>query len=174
VPRKNKGGGKPPQGPRVDQRELEAIAKALEAVKPDFARALGLTPEEYRRYAEQMRRHQELLEASFPPQIREFFKALERERRAKLAAEAEAAAQEAARQARRARRKGVGGRSKAMTADDITAAKAELRHHPKFHDKKEAALTHLKTWFERQGKNISRGSLQRDVVWPVLGRRKRR
>jgi hypothetical protein len=174
VPRKNKAGGKPPQGPRVDQRQLEAIAEALEAAKPDFAKAMGLSPDEFHRLWEDMRQCQKFMDAAYPPELKQQFEAMERKQRAKRAAEAEAAAQKAAKQAWRARRKGIGGRHPAMTPTEIEAAKEELRGHPELHTKKDAAIKHLQKRFEGQGKTVSRGSLQRDVIWPVLGREKRR
>jgi hypothetical protein len=122
MPGENNGGGKPPQEPPsgISQRELEAIRKAFE----DAQRAGGLSPEEFRRIKKQW----DAARASVPPNLRQRFEAAERERRAKRAAEAEAAEREAARQALRAQRKGIGGRRPAITPDEIDAARKRLRH----------------------------------------------
>jgi hypothetical protein len=40
--------------------------------------------------------------------------------------------------------------------------------------KKEAAINHLVAWFNnKRGKRVSRSAIQRDIVWPELGRTSR-
>jgi hypothetical protein len=120
--------GAGPMPPKNKRRvDVEAIAKAFEAAQHAIAKASGLSPEEFRRIEKQIRQHQEAAQAIFPSKLRQQFEAAERQRRAKVAAEAEVAAQEAARQARRARRKGVGGRRLALTPTEIEAARQRLR-----------------------------------------------
>jgi hypothetical protein len=167
MPRKSRAGGAPPQGPTP--------SKVFEGARPNLARPTGLSLEELRRLEKLGRRHQALMDASLPPELQRRFEALEREHRAKVAAEAEAAAQEVAKQARRAQRKGVGGRPRELASQEADAAQIELREHPEIHhEKRDAIIEYLRNWFKGRGKAVSRGVLQREVLWPVLGRKARR
>jgi hypothetical protein len=169
MPRKNKAGGKPPQGPGPPP-SAEAIRKAFEAAQRDIARASGLSPEQLRRLEKEIRRHQELRNAAYPPQLKQQFEAMEREQRAKRAAEAEAAALEAIRQARRARRKGIGGAPRAIPKDRVNAARADLRRALRNGDCKKP-LEHVRNFFEKQKFPCpSNSTLRRHVILPVMGK----
>jgi DNA segregation ATPase FtsK/SpoIIIE-like protein len=190
VPHKNKAGDKPLQGPGPlpSTEQWEPIRKTFEAAQRDIERAIGLSPEELRRVEEFIRRQQEFLEAAFPPSMRQLFEALEREHCAKEAEAAERAArqeieqreaaeQEAARQAWRARRKGVGGRRKAMTPTEIEAARERLRRAIEENpNKRRFDLAHKDfiNWWgedpERAKRKVPSPSLYREKVFrPEVG-----
>jgi hypothetical protein len=67
----------------------------------------------------------------------------------------------------------------ALSPEEITDGKEQVKIFVKQQAqdvpiKKEAVLNHLTIWFrDKKGKKVSRGIMQRDIIWPVLGRASR-
>jgi hypothetical protein len=66
---------------------------------------------------------------------------------------------------------------KSLAPDEIKDGKKQLELFVKpqraqgTRIKKESVITHLVTWFkDKRGRDVSRSALQRDIVWPILGR----